>query len=91
MTQVTWKVAQLNGANNVVFDHENEARDWAARQQAIGVSVYLLKQTSEFISLFDAKENLIDDENEADQCDCNDRSWYGDWHDSACPLAGKPR
>ena len=26
-----------------------------------------------------------------DDCDCLDRSWYGDWHDTACKLAGRPR
>jgi hypothetical protein len=23
------------------------------------------------------------------ECDCNDRSWYGDEHDSECELAGR--
>lgn len=27
----------------------------------------------------------------ADDCDCDDRSWHGDQHDSACPLAGQDR
>lgn len=26
-----------------------------------------------------------------EDCDCADRSWYGTFHDSACPLAGKVR
>ena len=26
-----------------------------------------------------------------DDCDCDERSWYGSLHDSDCPLAGKPR
>lgn len=26
-----------------------------------------------------------------DSCDCAHRSWYGENHDSACPLAGKAR
>lgn len=26
-----------------------------------------------------------------DDCDCDDRSWHGDVHDSACPLAGLNR
>jgi hypothetical protein len=26
-----------------------------------------------------------------EDCDCADRSWYGEEHDSACPLAGQPR
>lgn len=26
-----------------------------------------------------------------DSCDCDDRSWYGEEHDSACPLAGLAR
>lgn len=28
------------------------------------------------------------DEND---CDCSDRSWYGAYHDSECPLAGRTR
>ena len=30
-------------------------------------------------------------EDEPEECDCADRSWYGEHHDSACPLAGTPR
>jgi len=26
-----------------------------------------------------------------DDCDCHERSWYGPVHDTACPLAGRPR
>ena len=26
-----------------------------------------------------------------DDCTCDERSWYGPYHDSACPLAGKKR
>lgn len=26
-----------------------------------------------------------------DDCDCDDRSWHGPQHDSACPLAGLDR
>lgn len=26
-----------------------------------------------------------------EDCTCDDRSWYGPYHDSACPLAGWPR
>jgi hypothetical protein len=26
-----------------------------------------------------------------EDCDCSDRSWYGEEHDSACPLAGQLR
>lgn len=36
-------------------------------------------------------DDEAEDEPSEDDCDCNERSWYGDWHDSACPLAGKPR
>lgn len=26
---------------------------------------------------------------EEPECDCADRSWYGDYHDSACPCEGE--
>ncbi len=37
-------------------------------------------------------EDLFDDEEEEqddDECTCDDRSWYGPDHDSACPLEGQ--
>ena len=33
----------------------------------------------------------LESEPTEDDCDCADRSWYGDVHDSACPLAGRER
>lgn len=30
------------------------------------------------------------EEVEVKECDCHTRSWYGDEHDTACPLAGEP-
>jgi len=32
-----------------------------------------------------------DDDDEDDDCTCDERSWHGPEHDSACPLAGKVR
>lgn len=55
MRQVTYKVARLDGSNPVQFDHENEAREYARKAMAEGCSVYLLRQTSKFLSLFDAR------------------------------------
>jgi hypothetical protein len=50
----------------------------------------------------EAKAALVGDSNDAEhdalvmlmgalghevpECDCNDRSWFGEWHDSACPC-----
>lgn len=34
---------------------------------------------------------LAVEEPSEEDCDCNDRSWYGENHDSACPLAGQAR
>lgn len=55
MTQTTYKVSTLDGSSVVQFDHESEARAWAAKLMAKGTSVYLMRVTSEFVSLFDAK------------------------------------
>lgn len=54
---VTYEVRQLNGAYAVEFDEEREARDHALALMANGISVYLLRQTSEVLALFDAKKN----------------------------------
>lgn len=32
-----------------------------------------------------------DDDEDSSECDCGDRSWYGQVHDTACPLAGQPK
>ena len=36
-------------------------------------------------------EDEEDEEDEEEECDCLDRSWYGPKHDTACPLAERPR
>jgi hypothetical protein len=39
----------------------------------------------------DEDEDEDEDDDDEDDCTCADRSWYGPEHDSACPLAGRPR
>jgi hypothetical protein len=39
----------------------------------------------------DGADLLDNDEYDDEHCDCLDRSWYGNEHDTACTLAGLPR
>ena len=52
--------------------------DWHNKENACNVLEVLLIR-------------LLGEEPEDKECDCESRSWYGDWHDSACPFAGQYR
>jgi hypothetical protein len=43
------------------------------------------------LSISEILDNFGLDCRNPDDCDCDDRSWHGDVHDSACPLAGLNR
>jgi hypothetical protein len=38
-----------------------------------------------------AEEDDEEDDDAGKECTCDDRSWYGDQHDSACDFAGEDR
>lgn len=42
-------------------------------------------------SISEILDNFGLESRDPNDCDCDDRSWHGDVHDSACPLAGLNR
>lgn len=57
-----------------------------------------LREAQKLIGLFDLRLSQMDPgevdglpRENVDECDCDDRSWHGVEHDSACPLASLRR
>lgn len=76
------RIEQLQIARQIVDDAENHTYG-AVRLAELVIALDEWMQSGGFLPR--------PWDNTPQECDCDERSWHGDEHDTACPLAGGKR
>jgi hypothetical protein len=90
---VVQDVGRVNTSGFLAVEHEVMDYDILEGNSDEDVQDYFERRSPELKAYMEKflpdefqKFQLVD----SDLCDCADRSWYGEVHDSACALAGQP-